>query len=41
MVYSKGPEIISDNVWIGDTVTILPGVKVGVSAIIGANSLIT
>lgn len=37
---SKGPVIIEDNVWIGDKVVILPNVKIGKGAIIGANSVI-
>lgn len=38
---SKGPVIIKDNVWIGDKVTILPGVTIGTGCIIGANSTVT
>lgn len=40
-LFSKGPVIISDNVWIGEKVSILPGVTIGFGAIIGANSVIT
>lgn len=40
-VYSKGKVIINDNVWIGDKATILPGVVIGVGAIIGANSVVS
>lgn len=40
-VISKGPVIIGRNVWIGDKVTILPGVFIGEGAIIGANSVVT
>lgn len=40
-VYSKGPVIIKKNVWIGDKVTILPGVIIGDGAIIGANAVVT
>ena len=40
-LYSKGEVIIDDNVWIGDKVTILPNIKIGKGAIIGANSVVT
>ena len=40
-LYSKGPVIIEDNVWIGEKVTILPNVRIGYGSIIGANSVIT
>ena len=40
-LYSKGPVIIEDNVWIGDKVSILPNVKIGKSSIIAANSVVT
>lgn len=40
-LYSKGPVIISNNVWIGENVAILPGVTIGESAIVGANSVVT
>lgn len=40
-VISKGPVIIGNNVWIGDKVTILPGVTIGDSAVIAANSVVT
>lgn len=40
-LHSKGPIKIGDNVWIGDKVTILGGVKIGDGAIIGANSVVT
>ena len=40
-LYSKGPVIIGDNVWVGDKATILPGVTIGNGAIIGANSVVT
>lgn len=38
---SKGPIIIGNNVWIGDKANILPNVKIGDCAIIGANSVVT
>lgn len=40
-LYSKGPIIIEDNVWIGENVTILSGVTVGKGTVIGANSVVT
>lgn len=40
-VYSKGPVLIGDNVWIGDKATVLPNVKIGKGSIIGANSVVT
>ncbi len=38
---SKGPVVIESNVWIGEGVCILGGVRVGHSAIIGANAVVT
>lgn len=35
------PVVISDDVWIGGRVTILPGVNVGTGAIVGAGSVVT
>jgi len=40
-LYSKGEVIIGKNVWIGEKVSILPGVEIGENAIIGANSVVT
>lgn len=40
-LFSKGPVIIEDNVWLGDKVTILSGVRIGKNAIVGANSVVT
>lgn len=40
-VFSKGPVVIEDNVWIGDKATILPNVKIGRGSIIGANAVVT
>lgn len=40
-IVSKGPVIIGKNVWVGDKVTILPGVSVGDGAVIAANSVVT
>lgn len=38
---SKGPVIIEDNVWIGDKVSIMAGVKIGKGSIIAANAVVT
>ena len=38
---SQKDVVISDNVWMGENVCILPGVKIGVGAIIGAGSIVT
>jgi len=40
-LYSKGPVIIGERVWIGDKATILAGVSIGRNSIIGANALVT
>jgi acetyltransferase-like isoleucine patch superfamily enzyme len=40
-LYSAGPVIIDDAVWIGDKVTILANVHIGKNAIIGANAVVT
>lgn len=40
-MYSPGPVIIEEGVWIGDKATILPNVRIGKNAIIGANSVVT
>ena len=40
-IVSKGPVIIEDNVWLGDKVTVLPGVHIGRSSVIGANAVVT
>ena len=40
-IVSKGPIVIGKNVWIGDKVSILPGVTIGDGVIIGANSVVT
>lgn len=38
---SKGPIVIGKNVWLGDKVTILPGVTIGDGVVVGANSVVT
>lgn len=40
-LFSKGPVIIGNNVWIGDKATILSGVSVGDGAVIAANAVVT
>lgn len=40
-LYSKGPVIIGDDVWIGEGVCILPNVTIGNNSVIGANSVVT
>ena len=37
----KGDTIIANDVWIGENVTILPGIHIGDGAIIGANSTVS
>lgn len=36
----KGDTVIGNDVWIGQNVTIMPGVKIGDGAIIAANSIV-
>ena len=40
-LYSKGPVVIEDNVWLGEGVVVLPGVTIGENSIIGANAVVT
>ena len=40
-IVSKGEVVIGNNVWIGDKVSILPGVHIGEGCVIGANSVVT
>lgn len=40
-LYSKGPVIIEDNVWIGEKASIMPGVHIGKGSIVGANAVVT
>lgn len=40
-LYSKGRVIIEKEVWIGEGVAIMPGVRIGRNAVIGANSVVT
>lgn len=38
--FSKGPIIIGENSWLGTSVTILDGVKIGVGVVIGASAVV-
>lgn len=38
---NKGDTVIGNDVWIGNSATIMPGVKIGHGAIIGTNTLVT
>jgi acetyltransferase-like isoleucine patch superfamily enzyme len=40
-LFSKGAVIIEDNVWIGEKVSVMPGVCIGKGSIIAANSVVT
>lgn len=40
-LYSKGPVIIENNVWLGEGVVVLPNVTIGENSIIGANAVVT
>lgn len=40
-VFSKGPVVIEDGVWIGEGACILPGVRIGRHAIVGANAVVS
>lgn len=41
VIYSKKGVVIGNNVWLGDKVTVLPGVKIGDNVIVGANSVVS
>jgi len=40
-LFSSGPVIINENVWLGDGVVILPNVEIGFGTIVAANSVVT
>ena len=40
-IYNISEVIIEDNVWLGEFVSVLPGVTIGKGAIIGSNSVVT
>lgn len=37
----SSPIVIEDNVWLGEGVAIMPGVKIGHGCVVGANSVVT
>ncbi len=41
LVHSKGAVVIEDGAWIGEGACILPGVRIGRHAIVGANAVVT
>jgi lipopolysaccharide O-acetyltransferase len=41
LLFSSGPVIIHENVWLGDGVVILPNVEIGFGTIVAANSVVT
>lgn len=38
---TRGPIVIEDDVWLGVNVTVLPNVRIGRGAIVGANAVVT
>lgn len=40
-IYSKGPVVIGDKCWLGQNVSIMPNVTLGVGCVVGANSVVT
>lgn len=40
-IVSKGAVNIGDNVWLGNSVCVMPGVTIGDGAVVGANSVVT
>ncbi|RWX56619.1 acyltransferase [Photobacterium chitinilyticum] len=40
-IVSVGQVVLEERVWIGDKVTILPGVRIGEGTVIGSNSVVT
>lgn len=41
LVQSKGPVVIESDAWIGEGACIMPGVRIGRGAVIGANAVVT
>jgi acetyltransferase-like isoleucine patch superfamily enzyme len=40
-LYSKGPVVIGDDVWLGAGVIVLDGAEIGTGAIVGAGAVVT
>ena len=40
-LFSRGPVVINDNVWICEKASIMPGVSIGKGAIVAANAVVT
>lgn len=40
-MHLKGDSVVGNDVWIGQNVTVMPGVRIGDGAIIAANSVVT
>lgn len=40
-LFFKGEVIVKKNAWLGENVTVMPGVTIGENAIVGANSVVT
>lgn len=40
-IYSKGPVVIGNNVWLGEKSSIMPGVKIGNGVVVAANAVVT
>lgn len=40
-LYSKGPIVIHNNVWLCENVVVLPGVTIGQNTVVAANSVVT
>lgn len=40
-IQSKGPVFIGNNVWLGDKVSVMPGVSIGDGVIVAANAVVT
>lgn len=41
VLFSKGPVVIEEDAWIGEAVVIMPNVRIGKGAVVGANAVVT